>query len=310
MPTDNDAILVMNVPTALASARDAAKSVATAVRENRVRFVPPKPVLAVWVGDNGEAAAELETANIPHYPSETDAVRGFMHLVRYREAIDHLMEMPPSLPVDFIPDVTAARRIIKSVIAENRTWLDPVEVSALCAAYAIPVAAVAPARDADEAAAAARPLLANGGAVAVKIQSPDIVHKSDIGGVRLGLASEQAVRDATADVLARARAAKPNARIAGVTIHPMIVRPRARELIAGIADDSTFGPIVVFGTGGTAVEVIDDKAIGLPPLDMKLAQDLIARTRVSRLLRAYRDVPAADASGRRRAAREARTACC
>jgi acetyltransferase len=291
---DNDAVLVMNVPTALASASNAAKSVATAVRENHSRFIPRKPVLAVWVGDNGEAAAELEVVNVPHYSSETDAVRGFMHLVRYREAIDHLMAMPPSLPQDFIPDVTAARAIINNVIAEKRTWLGPVEVSDLCTAYAIPVAAVIPARDVGEAAAAARPLLANGGMVAVKIHSPDIVHKSDVGGVRLNLASEQGVRDATADVLARARAARPDARIAGVTIHPMIVRPRARELIAGIADDPTFGPIVVFGSGGTAVEVIDDKAIGLPPLDMNLAQDLITRTRVSRLLKAYRDVPAAD----------------
>ena len=104
--------------------------------------------------------------------------------------------------------------------------------------------------------------LAGGGTVAVKILSPDIVHKSDVGGVRLNLTSEQAVREATTDMLARARAAKPDARITGVTIHPMIVRPKARELIAGIADDPTFGPIVVFGSGGTAVEVIDDKAIG------------------------------------------------
>jgi acetyltransferase len=291
---NNDAILVMNVPTALASAAEAAKSVAGAVQENRTRFVPTKPVLSVWVGDSGAAASELEAANIPHFPSETDAVRGFMHLVQYREAIDHLMALPSSLPQDFTPDLAEARRIVKGVIAEKRTWLDPVEVSALCSAYAIPVAGVTAARDADEAARAARPLLADGGTVAVKIHSPDIVHKSDIGGVRLGLASEQAVRDATADVLARARAVMPQARIIGVTIHPMIVRPRARELITGIADDPTFGPIVVFGTGGTAVEIIDDKAIALPPLDMQLAQDVIARTRISRLLQAYRDVPAAD----------------
>ena len=106
---DNDAILVMNVPTALASASDAAKAVATAVRENRNRFFPPKPVFAVWVGDTGDAAVELEAAGVPHYPSESDAVRGFMHLVRYREAIDHLMATPPSLPQDFTPDVIAAR---------------------------------------------------------------------------------------------------------------------------------------------------------------------------------------------------------
>jgi acetyltransferase len=112
--------------------------------------------------------------------------------------------------------------------------------------------------------------------------------------VRLNLTSERAVRDAVADILARARAAKPDARIAGVTIHPMILRPKARELIAGIADDPTFGPVIVFGRGGTAVEVIADKALALPPLDLSLARALIARTRVARVLGAYRDVPAAD----------------
>jgi acetyltransferase len=207
------------------------------------------------------------------------------------------MATPPSLPQDFTPDVIAARGVVDSAIADGRTWLDPVEVSRLFAAYSIPVTPAILARNADEAAAAAGPLLAGGGTVAVKILSPDIVHKSDVGGVRLNLTSEQAVREATIDVLARARAAKPDARITGVTIHPMILRPKARELIAGIADDPTFGPIVVFGSGGTAVEVIDDKAIGLPPLDMKLAHDLIARTRISRLLKPYRNVPAADVAG-------------
>ena len=112
--------------------------------------------------------------------------------------------------------------------------------------------------------------------------------------MRLNLTNEAAVRDAVTDILARARAARPDARITGVTIHPMIVRPKARELIAGIADDPTFGPVMVFGCGGTAVEVIDDKALALPPLDLELARDLIARTRVSRVLKAYRNVPAAD----------------
>ena len=133
------------------------------------------------------------------------------------------------------------------------------------------------------------------GAVAVKILSPDIVHKSDIGGVRLGLASRGRVSARRRPAFWRERAAaKPDARISGVTIHPMIVRPRARELIAGLADDPTFGPVVVFGRGGTAVEVINDKALALPPLDLGLAQDLIKRTRVSRILKSYRDIPEAD----------------
>ena len=294
---DNDAILVMNVPTALASSTDAAKSVAAVVRENRNRFFSSKPVLAVWVGDSGEAATELETAGIPHYPSESNAVQGFMHLVRYREAIDSLMETPPSLPQERSADAAAARRIIESAIAEGRTWLDPIEVGLVLTAYSIPTVPAILARDADEAAVAAGPLLASGGTVAVKILSPDIVHKSDVGGVRLNLTSERAVRDATTDVLTRARAAMPDARITGVTIHPMILRPKARELIAGIADDPTFGPIVVFGSGGIAVEVMDDKALALPPLDLKLAHELIARTRISRILQSYRNIPAADVEG-------------
>jgi acetyltransferase len=105
------------------------------------------------------------------------------------------------------------------------------------------------------------------------------------------------VRRAVENMLARARQLKPEARVTGVTVQPMVRRPKARELIAGLADDPTFGPVVVFGRGGTAVEVIDDKALALPPLDLKLARDLIARTHVARILKAYRDVPAADERG-------------
>src|SRR6266568_2345926 len=256
---ENDAILVMNVPTALASA--------------------------------------LEAAGIPNYASESDAVSGFMHLVRYKERLEALMATPPNLPQDFAPDVAAAQRVIEGAVRDGRTWLDPVETTRLFAAYGIPLTPAVLARDVDEAVAAARPFLADGRTVAVKILSPDIVHKSEVGGVRLALANEQAVREATSDILGRARAAKPAARITGVTVHPMILRPKARELIAGVADDPTFGPVIVFGAGGTAVEVISDKALALPPLDLKLAQDLIARTRIARVLKAYRDVPAADESG-------------
>jgi acetyltransferase len=136
--------------------------------------------------------------------------------------------------------------------------------------------------------------LAQGIPVVLKIQSPDIVHKSEVGGVRLNLANERAVHDAAAEILSQARAAKPGARITGVAVFPMIVRPKARELIVGVADDPTFGPVIAFGQGGTAVEVVSDKALALPPLDLDLARRLIARTRVSRILKAYRNVPAAD----------------
>jgi acetyltransferase len=118
------------------------------------------------------------------------------------------------------------------------------------------------------------------------------VHKSDVGGVVLNLTTPDAVRTAANKIIARATSLRPDARISGVIVQPMVIRTKAREIIMGLADDPTFGTVVVFGRGGTAVEIINDKALALPPLDLRLARDLIERTRVSRLLRAYRDVPA------------------
>ncbi|MEA2934147.1 MAG: acetyltransferase [Variibacter sp.] len=290
----NDAVLVLNVPTALASATSAASAVAKSMIELRSRSSRPKPVLAAWIAGDAEAAAALDAAALPTYENEVEAVRGFMHLVHYREAIEALMETPPSLPNDFRPDVSSARAVVAAAIEQQRRWLDPMEVTAVLSAYGIPIIPVWFAADPDSAADAAQSVLAQGGGVVVKILSPDIVHKSEVGGVALNLTSPGAVREAAREMLARARREVPDARITGVTLNPMIVRPKARELIIGIADDPTFGPIVAFGRGGTAVEVINDKSLALPPLDLKLAHDLIARTRVARILRAYRDVPAAD----------------
>jgi acetyltransferase len=291
---ENDAVLVLNVPTALASASQAAQAVAETVRRDRQKGFQRKPVFAVWLGEDEVSKAAFEDLGLPHYATEAEAVRGFMHLVHYREAQDLLMETPDSLPKDFSPDADAARAIVANALREGRQWLDPLEANRLLKAYDIPVAPVTLAETADEAAAAARPILAEGGTVALKILSPDIVHKSDIGGVRLDLTSEDAVRKAALDIFERAERLKPSARVVGVTVQPMVRRPKARELIAGLADDPTFGPVVVFGRGGTAVEVIDDKALALPPLDLKLAEMLIGRTQVSRILKSYRDVPAAD----------------
>ncbi len=291
---ENDAILVLNVPTALASASQAAEAVAETVRRNRQTGARCKPVFAVWLGEDEVSKHAFESLGIPHFATETDAVRGFMHLVRYREAQDLLMETPDSLPRDFAPDAATARRIVADALREGREWLDPLEANRLLTAYDIPVAPVTVAETPEEAAATALPIFAEGGTVAVKILSPDIIHKSDVGGVKLDLTSEEAVRKAAADIFERAERLKPSARVVGVTVQAMVRRPKARELIAGLADDPTFGPVVVFGRGGTAVEIIDDKSMALPPLDLNLAEMLIARTQVSRILKAYRDVPAAD----------------
>jgi acetyltransferase len=291
---ENDAILVMNAPTALASSTTIAARIVEVARAHRENTMSRKPVLTVWVGADDLAGRTFASAGIPHYATETEAARGFMHVVRWNEARDVLMQTPPSLPEEFSSDLEAARRVINVALADRRGWLDPIEIRALFEAYGIPMVRSVLAANADAAASSAAAFLAAGLPVVLKILSPDIQHKSDVGGVRLNLASAPAVRNAAAEILDRARTIRPDARIAGVVVQPMIVRPQARELIAGFADDPTFGPVIVFGRGGTAVEVIDDKALALPPLDMKLARDLIARTRISRRLKAYRNVPAAN----------------
>ena len=291
-----DAVLVMNVETAVVPSRDIAQAIARRVMDDRTRRgALSKPVLSTWVGNDRLAAPIFEQASIPHFPTEDDAVRAFMHLVRHREAIDALMATPPNVSSLFKPDVAAARAVIKAALAEGRAWLDPLEISALFAAYTIPMVPTLAASDPDETVAKAAPLLAQGLAVAVKIRSCDITHKSDVGGVMLSLSTKESVRDAAAAVMARARRAQPGARIEGLIIQPMIARRAARELILGLADDPTFGAVVVFGHGGTAVEVVKDKALALPPLDINLARDLVSRTAVARLLAAYRDVPAVPA---------------
>ncbi len=289
-----DAVLVANVQTAIAPAAGIATSVADLVRRVHSHKPQPKPVFALWVGADPQIAATFNAADVPHFDTESDAVRGFMQIVQHRAAIDALMQTPPSLPSEIAPDKPTAREVVAKACAEGRKWLDPLEVSALLRAYGIPTVETILARSPEEAAVAATPFIAAGQSLVAKIMSREIVHKSDVGGVRLNLTSAQAVHTAVAEIIANAKRARPDANIIGVTLQPMIVRPKAHELIVGIADDPTFGPVICFGTGGTGVEVINDKALALPPLDLKLAKDLIGRTRIARLLRGYRDVRPVD----------------
>jgi acetyltransferase len=290
---DNDAVLVLNVQTAIARADDIAETVTGVVEKyRRQRQGGGKPVLAVWIGAEPKVINLLSDAGIPNYPTEDDAVRGFMHLVRHREVVEALAQVPPAMPTAFAPDIEAARKVVTAALADGRHFLDPLEIRRLFDAYDIAMVPTFAAADAEQAVVHAAALFAQGATVVLKISSRDIVHKSDVGGVALNLTSADAVRTATAEILARAKALRPEARISGVMVQQMVLRPKARELILGLADDPTFGTVVVFGRGGTAVEIINDKALALPPLDLQLARALIARTRVSRLLCAYRDVPA------------------
>ncbi|BBE72346.1 bifunctional acetate--CoA ligase family protein/GNAT family N-acetyltransferase [Oharaeibacter diazotrophicus] len=284
-----DAVVVMNCPTALASSRDCASAVVDSIRQYKRTHFRGKAVIACWLGNDPAAEAIFTEAKIPVLGTPNRAIEGLMQLIRYADAQETLTATPPDLLAGFTPDRARARAAIDKAIGDGRSWLTATEVSEVLAAYDVQAVPAVPALDPADAEAKARDLLATYRAVVAKIASPDIVHKSDVGGVELELTSPEAVATATARILERARAARPDARIEGVTLHPMIVAPKAVELIAGVADDPVFGPILVFGRGGTAVEVINDKALALPPLDVNLALDLIGRTRVSRQLAGYRD---------------------
>src|SRR6266404_9953012 len=234
----NDAILVLNVQTAIARADDIAATVTGVVQEYRRQHQgSAKPVLAVWVGAEPKVINLLSDAGIPNYPTEDDAVRGFMHLVRHREVVEALAQVPPAMPGSFAPDIEAARRVVAAALSDGRHFLDPIEIKRLFDVYEIAMVPTFAAADAEQAVAHASALFAQGATVVLKVMSRDIVHKSDVGGVVLNLTSADAVRGATSDILARAKALRPEARIAGVMVQPMVLRPKARELILGLADD-------------------------------------------------------------------------
>ncbi|WP_291843515.1 bifunctional acetate--CoA ligase family protein/GNAT family N-acetyltransferase [Maricaulis sp.] len=285
----NDAVLVLNCPTGVTSSLAAAESVIDTV----TRAAPDKPVLTSWVGEKTACAARTRFAasRLTDFATPEEAVKAFMFLVEDQRAREALMETPPAQPGDIRPDRDGAAAILSTAIREGREWLSEPEAKSVMDAYGIPVSPTAVARTPADAAARAEEFATP---VALKILSREITHKSDVGGVALNLTGADAVAAAAQTMLDRVARHRPGARIDGFTVQPMIERPGAHELILGFKEDAQFGPVVLFGQGGVSVEVVADRAIGLPPLNMKLARELIGRTRVARLLRGYRDRPAAD----------------
>ena len=279
------AVLAINVPTALASSEELARTVAAAPGARNV------PVIGCWIGGPDAAAGRrvLHDKRIPAYDTPLRAVRGFMHIVQYRRGQRALQRTPPSIP-EARADTALVRKIVHGALQERRDLLTEPEAQQVLAAYGIPVVRTEVARDAADAASMAGQI---GFPVALKALSREIAHKSDVGGVALDLGSEQAVLDAARDLTNRICAAAPGAALDGFVVQPMVKRPGAIELILGASEDPVFGPIVMVGHGGVAAEVIDDKALALPPLDAVLAEEALARTRVDRLLRGYRDRPPA-----------------
>jgi acetyltransferase len=292
----SDAVLVLNCPTATVSTIDAAKAVIDTVEPTDGARTQNKPVITCWLGEPAakEPRELFEQHNIPTFETTSEAITGFMQLVGYARAQTELMQTPPTAAGERAYDSQQADREIQKVLSANREVASALEAKTILSAYGIPTNMTRLAHDPAEVRTIASDILRRAGACVIKIASPDISHKSDVGGVRLGLESADSAEQAAREMLARISAKLPNARIDGFTVEPMIDRSHAQEIIVGMNVDLTFGPMMLFGAGGVAVEVLRDSALALPPLDQLLARQMIAETRIARLLAGYRDRPAAN----------------
>lgn len=284
-----DAVLVMACPTALHAPASLAAAVAEAVGRARATG-DAKPVLACWLGDESRRLAEasLSHAGVPLFETPETAVAGFGYLLAASRARAALMAAPPA-HAEAARHRAAAQEVIDAARAQGRTQLTEVEAKALLELYGVPTVETRFAPHIDAVALACEGLSAP---YAVKIVSPQIVHKSDVGGVALNLPDAAAASQAAARIQAAVALAAPMATIAGFSVQTM-APPGGHQLIVGLAQDPTFGPVVLVGAGGKAVEVLADRALGLPPLDARLARNMIDHTRISRLLAGYRDEPPA-----------------
>ncbi len=281
-------LLFMHAPTAIVPSAEIARALLPLAGAQSRR------VVASWLGGPGLAQARelFQSAGIPSYDTPEQAVQACAMLAVYRQNQELLLEAPPAHTAAAAPDLAKVDGIISAVLAEGREMLTEPEAKALMRAAGIPVTiteVVGPGED--EAVRAASEI---GYPVVLKILSPEISHKSDVGGVVLNIESEDELRHAVQAMLARVKRLRPDAHITGFTVQTMVRRPQALELIIGSHVDPLFGPVILFGHGGTAVEVVADRAVALPPLNEPLARALIQRTRIARLLAGWRDVPPAD----------------
>jgi acetyltransferase len=282
-----DGVVVLLTPQAMTPASDVAETVVAGARQSR------KPVIACWMGEASVTSAldRLRTGGLSAFRVPEMAVEAFSHIASYYRNQRTLLETPGPLAAAEPPDLDAARAIVREALAVGRGVLTATESKALLAAFRIPVARSVVATTEAEAIAAAEAI---GFPVAVKIDSPDITHKSDVGGVRLALADAASVASAWREMMANVAKAKPDARVHGASVEPMIARVNARELMAGIVADPTFGPAITFGAGGIAIEVLRDRSVALPPLNEILVDDMIRGTRIARMLGDFRNLPAVD----------------
>lgn len=280
-----DAVLVILTAQSVTHPQEIAEVL---IKESKAVY--GKPVYACWMGMNAvqEGRKTLEQNKIPWYPFPERAVEVFMRMVKYRENLEMLFEMPEDLPIEF-PDIQReeARELIAKAQKDGRTLLDEFESRRLLECYGIPVNKGFIARTEDEVSEITRQ---TGFPVVMKIESPDIWQKSEVGGVWLNIVDESEARQAFQMMMQNIRRRRPDARLEGVIIERMM--KVEHEVLIGAKKDPVFGPVITFGYGGIASDIWKDRTIGLPPLNRALAKHLVEGTVVSKLLRGYKNLSA------------------
>ncbi|MDY0389746.1 MAG: GNAT family N-acetyltransferase [Desulfobulbus oligotrophicus] len=281
-----DGILIIMVPQNLTAPEEVATALVKLAKNKRI------PVFASWMGGMRivEAVSILNKADIPTYETPERAVRAFLYMVEYTRNLEILSQAPPKLAVELYFNRDQVFRTIYECFEQETEMLSEMQSKEILAAYGIPVNPTVLATSADEAVALAA---AMGMPVVMKVVSPDITHKSDAGGVQLDLRNESDIRQAYERIMTSAKAFKADAGITGVSLQPYIVKPEF-ELLFGSNTDDKFGPVLCFGSGGIFAEALDDKALGLPPLNRLLARRMMEETRILPLLQGYRNAPPAD----------------
>jgi acetyltransferase len=286
-----DGVLAILTPQAMTKPLESAQVMIDLANANTSQH--SKPLLTCWMGDTQVATSRdaFTQAHLPHFRTPEPAVEVFSHLSAYYRNQKLLMQMPGPLSHHVEPDVESARLIIEGAMQEHRKVLTEMESKALLAAFHIPVARTMVAHSPTEALLIAQQL---GFPVAMKVNSPEITHKTDAGGVVLNLNNAHEVRAAYQHIIDNVRHNRPNATMNGISIEPMVVKPNGRELMIGVTSDPVFGPVITFGAGGTTVEIMGDRAVALPPLNHFLVEDLIEGTRISHMLGHFRNMAPAN----------------
>ena len=282
--TGVDSVLTMLSPQAMTDAESVAQGLIQLSKQT------DKTLLACWMGEAAVRTSReaFERENLPTFSTPENAVEAFGYLAAYHRNQQLLLQAPSPLSQHEPPDIEGAQTLINGVLAQKRKVVNEAEAKALLAAFHIPVAETLIARSPADALVLAEQI---GFPVAVKIYSPDISHKSDVGGVRLNIKNGRDLLIAYQDIIAQVGKVRPEARIEGVAIEPMLSKPHAREVMIGVSTDAIFGPVITFGAGGISVEIEQDQAIALPPLNHHLIENLISRTRIAKMLGNFRSLP-------------------